>query len=176
MRLLARTCPKCERNVRDSAALFCPYCGTELAPTSVPTPSKKELGFPIAVGILTIIAACISAITGIIGMIAFEGSIVTVGFSNSNFSANYPLFYVGMFGILGFSFGMTAGVFSLKRKYFDFSMIGMYLVFVSGVATMIAFALAENNSWVPGLPFGLPVVILSILSVILTTISKGEFF
>jgi membrane protein implicated in regulation of membrane protease activity len=70
---------------------------------------------------------------------------------------------------------LTGGIFSLKRKYFALSIIGMYLVFVSGVATMIAFALAEYSSWVTGLPFGLPVVILSILSVVFTSISKGEF-
>ena len=171
---MARTCPKCGRGVHDDSALFCPYCGTELMLTSIPAPSKKETGFPIAAGILITVAACISAIVGIIGMIAFEGSIVTVSFQSS-FSTNYPLFYVGIFGILGFSFGLTGGIFSLKRKYFALSIIGMYLVFVSGVATMIGFEAAEYSSWVTGLPFGLPVIILSSLSVIFITISKGEF-
>ena len=161
--------------MRDAAALFCPYCGMELALTSTPRPSRQETGFPAAAGILTIVAACASAVTGIIGMIAFEGSIVTVSFVSSSFSANYLLFYVGIFGVLGFSFGLTGGIFSLKRKYFALSIIGMYIVFVSGIATMIAFALAENSSWASGLQFGLPVVILSIVGVIFTTISKDEF-
>jgi hypothetical protein len=147
----------------------------EMTPTSLPSSSRQETGFPVAAGILTIIAACASAVAGIIGMIAFEGSIVTVSFVSSSFSANYPLLYVGMFGVLGFSFGLMGGIFSLKREYFALSIIGMYVLFVSGVATMIAFALAEYSSWVSGLPFGLPIVILSILSVIFTTISKREF-
>ena len=172
---MARACPKCGRNVRDEAAVFCPYCGMEMTTISIPTASRQGTGFPIAAGILTIIAACASAVAGIIGMTAFEGSIVTVSFVSPSFSANYPLLYVGMFGILGFSFGLTGGIFSLKREYFAFSIIGMYVIFVSGVATIIAFALAEYSSWVSGLPFGLPIVILSILSVIFTTISKREF-
>jgi hypothetical protein len=146
----------------------------EMTLTPLPSSSRQETGFPVAAGILTIIAACVSAVAGIIGMIAFEGSIVTVSFQSS-FSTNYPLLYVGIFGILGFSFGLTGAIFSLKRKYFALSLIGMYILFVSGVATMIAFGLAEYSSWVTGLPFGMPVVILSILGIIFTTTSKGEF-
>jgi hypothetical protein len=163
--------------VRDDAALFCPYCGIELTPTSsMSAPSKKETGFPVAAGILMIVAACTSAIVGIIGMIAFIGSISYSSFAIAYaYSAPYyQLLLVGIFGILGLAFGLTAGIFSLKRKYFALSIVGMYFVFVSGVLTMIAFALMDS-SWIVGLPLGLPVVILSILSVIFTMISKGEF-
>jgi hypothetical protein len=161
--------------VHDDSALFCLYCGTPLTLTSIPAPSKKETGFPIAAGILIIVAACISAIVGIIGMIAFIGSISYSSFAIPSYSAPYyQLLFVGIFGILALAFGLTAGMFSLKRKYFALSIIGMYLVFVSGVVTMIAFALMDS-SWVFGLPLGLPVIILSSLSVIFITISKGEF-
>jgi hypothetical protein len=162
--------------VRDDVALFCPYCGTELALPSTPTPSKKDTGFPIAAGILTMIAASISAIVGLIGMASFIGSISYSSFPITAYVAPYyQLLFVGIFSILALAFGLTGGIFSLKRKYFAFSLIGMYIVFVSGVVTMTASALMENSSWVVGLPFGLPVVILSILSVSFTAISKSEF-
>jgi uncharacterized membrane protein (DUF485 family) len=67
----------------------------------------------------------------------------------------------------------VGGIFSIKGEHFALSMVGISLVLVSGFVTMIAFALVEYGSW--GLLFGLPVVILSVLSGIFTAISKGEF-
>jgi hypothetical protein len=163
--------------VVDDAALFCPYCGIELAAASVPSLSRKQTGFPMAAGILTIIAACICAIVGIFGTVAFVGSIQApvryVSFSVYFYTANYQLLFVGIFGILAFAFGWTGGIFSIKGEHFALSIVGISLVLVSGFVTMIAFPLIEYGSW--GLLFGLPVVILSILSGIFTAISKGEF-
>jgi hypothetical protein len=73
-------------------------------------------------------------------------------------------FITGMLGIIAFAFGLTGGIFSLKRKRIAFSIFGMSLLITSGIMMTIPL-------WV----FGLPIAVLSILGVIFAAISKGEF-
>jgi hypothetical protein len=132
----------------------------------------------MAAGVLTIIAACMCAVVGIFGMVGFVGSVQTpvryVGFGLFDYyTANYQLLFVGIFGVLAFAFGWTGGMFSIRGEHFALSIVGISLVLVSGFVTMIAFSQMDYGSW--GLLFGLPVVILSILSVTFTSISRGEF-
>jgi len=158
-------CPSCGKEVIDDNAIYCPYCTKPLRLL------RKRTGLPIAGGILTIIAACVSIIGGVIGMAAF------ISFLSWSYYYYYrPIYqvlFMGVFGILAFALGLTGGIFSLKRRHFALSIIGTSFVVVSGVITMEAIAI--TGSWSFGLLLGLPPVLLSILGLIFVAISKGEF-
>jgi len=166
---LTRLCSKCGRQVRDNDAVFCPYCATSLP--SAPGPYMKRTGFPVAAGILIIIGACAAVVSGLIGIYVYFWYL-----RSSYYYHYFEWFITGFFGILGFAFGLTAGIFSLKRKLFPLSMIGMCLVLISGLVTIGNFAtIQSSNSWMTGLLFGLPPTILAILSVIFAAVSHKEF-
>jgi hypothetical protein len=82
---------------------------------------------------------------------------------------------MGILGVLGFAFGLTGGIFSTRRKLFALTIVGTTLVIVPGLVTIVAFALVGYNSWMVGLLFGLPIIILSVLGVIFAAISGSEF-
>jgi hypothetical protein len=63
---------------------------------------------------------------------------------------------MGILGVLGFAFGLTGGIFSIRRKLFALIIVGTTLVIVPGLVTIVAFALVGYNSWMVGLLFGLP--------------------
>ena len=173
MLILPRSCPRCGRSILDDAPFFCPYCGVGLAVASAPTPPTKKTGFPIAGGILAIIGSCIAAFIGILMLM------VSAFRSDAYYYAYDPYlryFFIGFFGVLGFAFGMTGGIFSLKRKHFALSIIGISLLLLSGFVTLLAFALMipYASIWA-GLLFGLPIILLSLSGLIFTATSKGEF-
>jgi hypothetical protein len=152
--------------------LFCPYCGNGLAVAAAPPPPMKKTGFPIAGGILTILGSCIAAFIGMLMLIAsaFESNAYYYSYNP------YPYYlFIGFFGILGFAFGLTAGIFSLKRKHFALSIVGTSLLLLSGFVMVVLFALMPYGSVGVGLLFGLPAMLLSLLGLIFTAISKGEF-
>jgi hypothetical protein len=152
--------------------LFCPYCGIGLAVASAPPPPTKKTGFPIAGGILTIIGSCVAAFIGIFMLI-----ISALQSYSYYYSYNPYLEYllIGMFGVIGFAFGLTAGIFSLRRRHFAISIIGTSLLMLSGFVTMLAFALMAYGSVWGGLLFGLPIMLFSLLGLIFTAISRSEF-
>jgi len=168
---LDRFCPRCGKAIHDDAAVFCPYCSASLIPVSPPVVAVKRSGFPITSGILTIIAACITIIIGIIGILVFA-----VDFNNYYYYGPlYQWVIIGIFGILGFAFGLTGGIYSLKRKHFAISVVGTSFVLLSGFVTMISLGTDQYGDWGVGLVFGLPVILLSILGIIFLGVSRGEF-
>jgi hypothetical protein len=132
-------------------AIYCPYCSKPLRMAI----AQKRSGFPTASGVLTIIGASISLLIGIIFLI------------NAYFLGDASDATVGVFGILAFSFGLTGGILTLKRKVFVLAIIGICFVIVSSILTSVAIDF--------GFIFGLPVFILSTLGLIFTAISKKEF-
>jgi len=102
-----------------------------------------EPTLPATAGVLTIIASCTSLLLGIFGVIS-----------------NYAYFeYVGVFGILSFAFGLAAGILTLKRKIFVFSILGISLQIVSGILFSSPY---DSSVW----EIGLAITTLSILSII----------
>jgi len=142
-------CPKCGKEVSDDV-FYCPYCGTQIKVTI-----KKTTGYPIAGGILGIIASCLCIFVGFISLISPHG---------------WGMFLAGLFNLIGFAFGLTGGILTLRRKTFPLAIIGISLILTASVITMSA-SLIEPFLIV----FGLPISILSILSLIFTAISKNEF-
>jgi hypothetical protein len=122
-----------------------------------PTTPRKRTGYPIAAGILTIIASCLTLYFGI------------------RFFRAVGLFWVlmGIFGILAFAFGLTAGIFSIRRRRYGLSIFGMSLLTFMGFLMLLVPA--SFSALLTALLFGLPLLILSILSVVFAAMSKDEF-
>ena len=82
----------------------------------------------------------------------------------NNYTINIFFLIAGIFGIIAFAFGLSGGIFSLKRRRLVFSVFGMSLLIASGIMMAIPV-------WV----YGLPIATLLLLSVIFVAISKDEF-
>ena len=116
-------CPNCGKEVLNEDAIFCPYCSKPLRS------AKKQSGFPTTAGILAIIAACITIVIGI--------------FEFLNFASDYPYNYryyipyifdnlfVGIWSTICFAVGLSAAIYSIKRKRFVLSIIGSSLLLVT---------------------------------------------
>jgi DNA-directed RNA polymerase subunit RPC12/RpoP len=154
-------CPNCGKEVPNEDAIFCPYCSKPLRL------AKKQSGFPTAAGILTIIAACATIVIGIFGFL--------------NFASYYPYYsryyvpywfdnlFIGIWSTICFAVGLSAAIYSIKRTRFVLSIIGTSLLLVT------PFVVFTESSFSGLEVFGIPVLILSLLSVVFVSISKGEF-
>lgn len=145
-------CPKCGKEVSEEAN-FCPNCGSQIKIVLA-----KKSSFPIAAGILEIIAACVCMLIGILGILVPLVVMLTLG----------------IFGFVGFAFGLTGGILKIKRKSFALAIIGSCMVQLSGFIMLITTALS-CDIFIVGLVYGMPIIILSNLSLIFTAISKQEF-
>lgn len=114
----------------------------------------------VASGVLTIIAAGVCAFLGI----SFTIGVVRV---SPHLMSPYST-EVGLFGLLGFASGLAGGILTLKRRMFYPAMIGMALLIPEGVVLHI-FGTAA------GWGFGTPIILLAVISMILTAMSKNEF-
>jgi len=166
------TCPRCGKEVQDPDPIYCPYCRTPLKSIR-----SRKTGLPTAGGILTIIAACLCIVWGIMGMAMFLANI------------NYSYYYygsvpVGLFladgilGLLGFAGGLAGGILSLKRRNLGLSLLGACLTMLSGLVVTLTFGSMGYgfNGWAVGLMFGIPTIVLSMLSLIFIGISGAEFY
>jgi hypothetical protein len=153
-------CPNCNRDIPIQDVVYCPFCGIDLVKV------KKHTGFPIAAGVLTIIASCIAFIPGIIGFIQ------TFSFVNNDYNYSsyfFAYFFMAIFGILSFALGLTSGILILKRKHFVLAFLGIAFNIFAAVVTSLAVP------YLVGLIFGAPIFVLSIISLVFTAISRKEF-
>jgi hypothetical protein len=148
--VMMENCPKCGKKVPMGAS-FCPNCGASLMV------KKGRSGFLTAAGVLTIIAACVCLLVGIAGIATYDSG------------ESYPEYlFTGIIGLAGFAFGLTAGILALMRRALPLVIIGMSLIMFVGLLTAVwgleGFILA-----------GVPSLILGILSVVFTGVSRKEF-
>ena len=134
------------------------------------TSKQRRTSFPIAAGILAIIAACACIITGVIGLIL------------SAVSGIAQFLVQGVIAVLAFAFGLTSGIMSLKRSYFVITIIGICIITVAGLVNVVVFGVPLGFNYViavapilMGLLLGLPILILSVLSIVLVLLSMREF-
>ena len=166
---LDRVCPRCGKAIHDDAMVFCPYCSASLTPMRA---------FSTTAGILIIIAACITIIIGALGIVVLALNFYHEGaFNEWSFPEWFfpGWFFTDLFSILGFAFGLTAGICSLKRKRFALSVAGTSLVLVSGFVTIILLATYGQIAWLVGFAFGMPTILLSILGIVFLGVSQDEF-
>ena len=161
-------CPKCGKEIPEESS-FCLFCGT---PVRVMVAPAKKSSFPMAGGILEIIGACISIIVGLFLIAAFVQ--VQSNYYSPSYLASFGFLFIGVFEAVGFAFGLTSGILTLKRKQFTLSVVGVSLLVISGLITIIGLAMQPYGIWA-GLLFGTPIIIISVLSLIFISISKKEF-
>jgi hypothetical protein len=158
---MIRRCRK-YRIDKSAVADYCVSCGT---PTKI-KPSRNT-GFSTAGGVLAIAATSVCIWVGAVGFYASTSRLgYYLGYSQ------FPLLIMGIFGSVGFAFGLVGGIFALRRTHFAFAMLGSSLILVSGIVDMVVFA---PKIAMIGELFGLPNIILSSLSLILIALSKAEF-
>jgi len=150
--------PKYGKEIQDIEAAYSPYLGKEIQST--------KTSFPIAGGILAIVAACISVFLGIISIASFVSSL-----GYPWYSPDYWTLFIGVTGFFAFAFGLTGGIMSLKRKNRAVTMVGVCLTMLSGFITIPAF----GTMFLTGLLFGIPIILFSVPSLIIIAISKTEF-
>lgn len=129
------------------------------------TRKTERISFPIAGGLLTIIASCIGMVFS--GILVF-GGILTDSSQFSTQGVNY--FADGAFGILVSAFALTGGIMILKRKNLAFSIIAMCFMVVKGATFIIS---TGGDFW--GLFIGTAILGLTMISLIFTSISYKEF-
>lgn len=140
-------------------------------PRTAPKPKVTHItGFPIAAGVLTIIAA------SIIIFYAFLTVTQMVTYANSNYyqqNLTYLVYvlFAGIWNFVAFGLGLTGGLFSLRRKHFMLTVVGMSLLLVGGFVAVAGTGII-GGGWTI---LGIPVIILAILSIIFVGVSKNEF-
>lgn len=156
-------CWKCGKEIFEEAN-FCSYRGRSIK--AVP----RKTGFTVAGGILAISAACASIYVGVVGIVNFASMLAR------DYYPSYPrdaLLLIGIFGLIGFAFGLTGGILSLRRRRFAGAMFGISLIMISSLVDIVASA--PYTITIIGQWFGTPKLILSTLSLILIAISKEDF-
>ena len=159
-------CPHCSKEIQNKAAIFCPYCAKSLNYTS------KSTGYRIPAVIFTILASLITISVG---------SLMFLGLINSNNYAYYDswfqtAFLLGGINIICFVLGITGTILLIQRKNFKFSVLGISSLIIAGMATFFGIMITSDGRIHSAILFGVPIIVLSILGIIFTLISKKEFY
>jgi hypothetical protein len=144
-----------------------------------PTEKSRNVhktSFPVAGGILTIIAA---SITIFYAIFYASSPVVTVINSSSYYyqqNLSYLIFilFTGVWNFIAFGLGLTAGIISIKRKHFDLSAVGISSLLVGGLFSIFGIGIS-SGVWSLGMIVGISIIILAILSIIFVGVSKNEF-
>ena len=170
---------------------YCPECGARLEGMKnrrIKNMNKKSK-YLTAAGILTIIAACMCIIIGIVGVVTYSegkyyrdiyymeetkeeypytGICGTPYFKSYYYTLPSEYLVVGIFGFLSFLFGLTTGILILLRKLFCLTLIGLAIL----MGTAILLVIADVVYFVL---LGVPILIMGIVSTVFTCISRKEF-
>jgi ABC-type multidrug transport system permease subunit len=163
-------CPHCGEEIPYEDVKFCPKCGKSLEV------KQKSTDLVLAAAMLTIISAAFSA--GL-GYLAFD-RYATFVFDYS-FSIVFGFLIVGLLSTVFSAFGILAGVFMLKKKYVNVSMLGVILLLFSAFGNYITLyyyrlQYSQQYGFVEIAMFcEITIIIFSILSGIFISTSKAEF-
>ena len=163
-------CPHCGEEVPYENVRFCPKCGKSL------DLQQKRTDLVLAAAMLTIISAAFSA--GL-GYLAFDRYLSYV--FNYSFSLVLGFLIVGILSTVVSAFGIVGGIFMLKKKNVNFSMLGIILLLVSAFGDYITlqyYRLQYSQQYgfmEIALFSAILILIFSILSGIFITASKAEF-
>ncbi|MBS7632066.1 zinc ribbon domain-containing protein [Candidatus Bathyarchaeota archaeon] len=160
-------CSKCGRQIRDEDAVYCPFCSGVVKPEAV-----KKTDFPIAGGILLIIGASVSILTGILVLIIVESGRYVYYY---NPRPPYEGLIASGLSVLAFIYGVVGGVFSLKRRRFRHSLVGGLFVALEGLFVILALAQQFPSFAIIGVIFGLPVIALGGIGLLFLLASQEEF-
>ena len=161
-------CPNCSKEFADEDAVFCPQCGKSL--TAKDEIQRKGTDLVLAAGILSLISASFSSGLGYISiykymsLLSYYGHDILQGF-----------LIMGIFGIVASAFGLTGGIFMLKRNRIKISLLGIILLVVSVVVNYAIIQYYQYGFTEILLFAEVSLFILSIGSGALVFTSKAEF-
>jgi hypothetical protein len=132
----------------------------------------KRSAFLTASGILVIIASCIAMLFGLLYL--------SIGIQYYGYGYGYNYSYYanalisGILGLLGFSFGLTAGILTLKRSQKILAIFGISFLFASSIASSL---IVSNYIEIGSIftIFMIPISLLSILSLVFLGVAHNNF-
>jgi hypothetical protein len=148
------------------------------------TKQQSRIGMLTAAGVLLIISSIIAMLGGLYYLYPTLGLSVFLIRNNFNVISSGNLFVgygililFSVFGILGFVFGLKAGIQTLKRKRFSKSIYGAILLLIYGLGFFGLFFVPPffSEAMRSSLYFGTPITILSLLGLICLVMRKNEF-
>lgn len=105
----------------------------ELIEEKQPEPKTRVIhktGFPIAAGILTIIAASLTIVNALLLVIQIGNISSIIYYFEHNLSWLVFALFVGIWHFVAFGLGLTGGIFSIKRKRFTLVIVGISFLMV----------------------------------------------
>lgn len=154
-------------------ANFCSNCGLKITELF----SKRAMSELVtAGGILVIISACVGFFSGVVGLAISISGLTSAGYSSSYYMPAYrSLLLVSIFHLVGFGFGLAAGIQSLRGKEFKFVLVGISLLTLMGVSALIVGLIPSGTNILFAVIFGVPIILLSLLGLIFIATKRSEF-
>lgn len=159
---------------------YCPECGEKINENNKKEKTNhKKNNFLKASGVLTTNAASLCFLIGVIGLLAFSSG--TWYYYEQPYY--YPETYYGpyhynvpmpqyvltaAFGFFAFIIGLASGILILIRKLYNLTLIGQIAIIVA------AIMLLTVEFWF-FLLLGVPIIVMIVLSIVFTSISKNDF-
>jgi hypothetical protein len=139
--------------------------------------NQNTTKLPLLSGIFTIISAILVMLAGIY---TIYGALVTYGGYGYGFIEGTNVFFwvVGVFEIIVFSVGLTGGIFQIRRQYFLGTIFSNILLIASALLLVAQsfFKIGRMElTFANLLLLAVPILILTILSVVFIGMSKKEF-
>ncbi|MCW4004822.1 MAG: hypothetical protein NWE95_13025 [Candidatus Bathyarchaeota archaeon] len=162
-------CEKCGKQILDEKSSFCAYCGATL------DASSKTSDYNNNVGLLALIASTLTVSLGFLGIVYYQSYIAyytAYGYDTSN-AIGFLLFVVFAFG--SSTVGFIAALSSLKRKHFNFTVIGNMLLIASVIFTFVIVWLYELGFSDGIITTGIPTLGLSLVAIFSLLKSKNMF-
>jgi len=159
---------------------YCPECGKKIKKKNkIGINHSKKNNHIKASGILTSIAASLCFLIGVIGLLAFssgtwyycEQSNYDYEYYQAPYHYNVPMSqYVltAAFGFFGFIFGLISGILILLRKLYSLTLIGQIFIMLASLMLLTV------EFWFFIL-LGLPILVMTIISIVFTSIYQNEF-
>jgi hypothetical protein len=143
------------------------------------SPPKHSVRLLVAGAILVIVSSFLAFIAGV--------AVIALAYSIGYF-INFIISIVSFLGFLALPFGLTAGLFTLRKKYYKIAISGISLAMIlesvafvvlmvldTGVSEVFAFPFVIASTLRNSLIFVLPSVVLSIIALAFVKVSKSEF-
>ncbi|MEM2338543.1 MAG: hypothetical protein QXP06_08135 [Candidatus Bathyarchaeia archaeon] len=144
---------------------YCPHCGAPIKITA------KRTSFLIASGILAFIASYQCLDLGLSGILL---AVFPSGFYNH---PQVAMWIVGISGIIGSAFGLFGGISALRKSKFALTIVSLSVLLISSLilTTVRAISALEGTLVAHAITETSPTIIMAVLSIILTAISRNEF-
>lgn len=159
---MSLSCPKCGKEVPSRDYAYCPFCGAR-----VRVVAPGVAGSPVIGGILAVIASCTSLFVAVFCLMSI---------AQWYFPWRLQYLLACLLSLVGFGFGLTAGVEAFKRNRYAYVISGLLFLLLSSLIN-IAFLAA-----IPGhtgtelfIIYNAPIILLTPPSIIYIVTAKEEF-